>query len=1331
MSYLDEIAPDVITPDNQNDMAQPLKYLDNVIALYDFPGTQPNHLPLTLGDTIYVLSKNENGWWDGITVSTSGEITRGWFPNNYVRSVNYVQPILNKLKSNKELDSITAANTAANVLIPSFTSYLQKNLTEERSSTGNSRKNSIVSFASSDDGETDRKEKEEKEKDYDHDHFNSVSTIGTALMDTSENSLDVDDDFSHDQFQITPTDEAERLVIEYRKTHGSTPTWVSKPTIDGNLIYYSKQLEIYCTETPLFSIGLKDLANINFEVPSYDILNDTNLIIQGHNLNLTEDDLNYNDLKNDTKLNNFLKRDSNVSISSTNSSNSFNSYHHFIHPLYSMDDLFYYNPTDIKYWTELKDQFFYLLDLSFKSIKDANKQLFYKNFGRLNKLISLLASSVRLSHHDFQDGKYENSIKRKFKRIYSSYSQIYINSIIHLSYLHYENSSSDAQLFSYDLSKLNKSTSISMFNNSVSTNASSISTLKQLPITTMREDEEDQELSNLQVIELEINYIKLNLSGLVKIFLKVTKDKKFNVRDYDGSDSSESETFDDTEDMPQPRQSTYMDKSRFNILPQNYPRLIFNEFNGGNWCNPFFESSNSIFNVSGDDLKNKYHQKILINRGSYNTVKTVIDELKVLSQDTLQLLLSENQHLYYNKALKEERNIQLLRLIYKYLFHASSLVDILESFDFTVFCLIKRYNSQDEDESQAVMNRFKKQQEIHDDDVVMSEAPKDDHFQSNLTFDYPVVLEFFHFKQQFHYLISNIIMSTQSLTLEDPDVFKGMKEEDNPLFYNRELMRTPSQKATMLLKNLLIKQLTNNKGDSISLNPDTLMVSYLKRGEKYFQDLLPIIKSLIDERETIINYATRVMHDDFNGQLLVIERNNTMGSHDSKDDGGFMTGKKSSKDTPWYLEGDDEFDLLLDMKGNVKGGSKEALICHLTHHDLFDSTFNTSFLLTFGSMMSVNELINFLILRFNIGAPEGLSYEEYNLWISKKQNPMRIRVLNIMKLLLEKYWSKSYYSETLMDRWLSFLQNSNVLTFSISKTLINHLQKLKKGEVVMIEREPAIPKTRTPAPLVRPSLVKKLKLLDIDYVELARQLTIREFKLYSKITKYQCLAKVWGKKSGLNENFDNITDFIKSSNQLTNFVSYMILRKDDIKKRVQIIRYFVQVAEKCRQYNNFSSMTAIISALYSSPIHRLKKTWNFVSTDTSTHLQNMNKLMNSSRNFNEYRDVLKFIGSEPCVPFFGVYLSDLTFIYHGNPDTLLNRSRMLNFSKRAKTADILIGLDRFKNTGYNLLLVPEIQKYLEGWFDKCPTIDEQYQLSLNLEPRENDSSKKTFPFSKN
>ncbi len=113
----------------------------------------------------------------------------------------------------------------------------------------------------------------------------------------------------------------------------------------------------------------------------------------------------------------------------------------------------------------------------------------------------------------------------------------------------------------------------------------------------------------------------------------------------------------------------------------------------------------------------------------------------------------------------------------------------------------------------------------------------------------------------------------------------------------------------------------------------------------------------------------------------------------------------------------------------------------------------------------------------------------------------------------------------------------------------------------------------------------------------------------------------------------------------------------------------------------------------------------------------MNKLMNSNRNFNEYRDMMRLV-TAPCVPFFGVYLTDLTFVENGNPDFLQGDSQMINFSKRVKIADIIREIQQYQSLPYVFHDVDDIQSYLTAGFDSAPSIDEQYQLSLTLEPRE-------------
>src|SRR5690242_4482999 len=76
------------------------------------------------------------------------------------------------------------------------------------------------------------------------------------------------------------------------------------------------------------------------------------------------------------------------------------------------------------------------------------------------------------------------------------------------------------------------------------------------------------------------------------------------------------------------------------------------------------------------------------------------------------------------------------------------------------------------------------------------------------------------------------------------------------------------------------------------------------------------------------------------------------------------------------------------------------------------------------------------------------------------------------------------------------------------------------------------------------------------------------------------------------------------------------------------------VTQKCRTLNNFSTLTSIISALGTAPIHRLNRTWSAVNQRSMGVLESMRKLMGSTRNFAEYRDTLHR-ANPPCIPFFG------------------------------------------------------------------------------------------------
>lgn len=256
---------------------------------------------------------------------------------------------------------------------------------------------------------------------------------------------------------------------------------------------------------------------------------------------------------------------------------------------------------------------------------------------------------------------------------------------------------------------------------------------------------------------------------------------------------------------------------------------------------------------------------------------------------------------------------------------------------------------------------------------------------------------------------------------------------------------------------------------------------------------------------------------------------------------------------------------------------------------------------------------------------------------------------------------------------------------------------------------------QAPAPIV-PKNMKRLKLLDIDSLELARQLTILDFKLYSSIRPIECLNKAWSKDDDRGDIAVNVKSSIEFCNQVTAWVTDTILSQNEIRKRTNVIKYWVQVAERCRQLNNFNTCMAILSAFDNSAIGRLRRTWDIVGARTQHTLAYIRKLMGANKNFTEYREIIHSI-NPPCIPFLGIYLQDLTFIEDGNSDYLKKSKSLINFSKRMKTAEVIREIQQYQSAPYALEPVKEIQYVIHLNLQNSRDEETLYALSCALEPR--------------
>ena len=110
----------------------------------------------------------------------------------------------------------------------------------------------------------------------------------------------------------------------------------------------------------------------------------------------------------------------------------------------------------------------------------------------------------------------------------------------------------------------------------------------------------------------------------------------------------------------------------------------------------------------------------------------------------------------------------------------------------------------------------------------------------------------------------------------------------------------------------------------------------------------------------------------------------------------------------------------------------------------------------------------------------------------------------------------------------------------------------------------------------------------------------------------------------------------------------------------------------------------------------------------------MSKATDLSRNYAAYRQTLKNC-TLPCLPFVGLFLTDLTFTEEGNPNTRGND--LINFDKYFKTSRIIAEVQRFQ-IPYSLIPVPEIIEYIKASLEAADTQQDLYARSLLLEPRD-------------
>ncbi|KAL7944558.1 ras guanine nucleotide exchange factor domain-containing protein [Trichoderma barbatum] len=446
-------------------------------------------------------------------------------------------------------------------------------------------------------------------------------------------------------------------------------------------------------------------------------------------------------------------------------------------------------------------------------------------------------------------------------------------------------------------------------------------------------------------------------------------------------------------------------------------------------------------------------------------------------------------------------------------------------------------------------------------------------------------------------------------------------------------------------------------------------------------------------------------------------------------------------------------ELVFNKEGQVTGGTLPALVERLTTHEATpDATFVSTFYLTFRLFCTPVQLTEALIDRF-----------EYAEESPQTSGPVRLRVYNAFKGWLESHW-RDQADRDALTLIIPFAEDRLNAVLPSAGSRLLELANRVSGEGALVPRlVSSMGKTSTaigqyvPAELPLPSSViskgqqnslQSFKaggasptILDFDALELARQLTVMQMNIFCSILPEELLASQWMKKGGVDA--PNVKAMSSLSTDLSNMVAETILQHTELKKRAAVIKQWIKIAQQFLELHNYDGLMAIICTLNSSTITRLRKTWDTISQRRKDTLRHLQDIVEPAQNNKVLRTKLHD-HVPPCLPFLGMYLTDLTFVDIGNASTKqvpqsyeseedgAGDLTVVNFDKHTRTAKIIGELQRFQ-IPYRLTDLPDMQEWLSAQFQIIREGDQgnvqvaYYRKSLLLEPRETSVKRDSEP----
>eukprot|EP00732_Lithocolla_globosa_P001528 Lithocolla_globosa_v1_NODE_777_length_3296_cov_7.492892.p2 type:complete len:360 gc:universal NODE_777_length_3296_cov_7.492892:719-1798(+) len=212
-----------------------------------------------------------------------------------------------------------------------------------------------------------------------------------------------------------------------------------------------------------------------------------------------------------------------------------------------------------------------------------------------------------------------------------------------------------------------------------------------------------------------------------------------------------------------------------------------------------------------------------------------------------------------------------------------------------------------------------------------------------------------------------------------------------------------------------------------------------------------------------------------------------------------------------------------------------------------------------------------------------------------------------------------------------------------------------------------------------------LFLHDIEAEEFGKMIAKMDFSYFQKIEPIQFIRHI---NKSTTEHTHHLSDAVYFFNQLNSFCISEIVSTINLASRVIKLKKIIRLGTTLLAIQDYNAAFSVLTALEHSSISRLKKTWKKIPSQSFQEFEELQKILDPSRNMLAYRTlVISDSTFPPLIPIIPLLVKDTFFMNDCNETK--TPEDLYNFEKARMLGTTIFQLDQFRYMPFTDSIIEE------------------------------------------